>query len=373
MRDDLEEEFRRSSRARRPEPPGSSWRDRISDPRFRLLPSLRAATHGPAERSPRCARPSSSPAARPASAVPPPSASSPAAGTSSPQCASPPPTPIWTDLPSERAMARNLRRWLWKANVRRPELHVGTPTRKALTWHDLRATGATWMAVRGDDPLKIKQRCGHRTFSTTELYVREAEAVREGFGDPFPALPAALLGIAPNRPGRFSRSRSSQKQAVLGGVDGTRRRVDGALRSPAGAESRTMVWRRRLAAPQTERGGRDSNASRKCPQNIGNYAGSCARGASSIAPTRDRSRPLATSRDQSMDDIRVRTRSRPGRRCDRRPLGDCGGPCSRGDAKAQERRPGRRLILKAAVRYGRPANPREQGKLRPRPSRSSLA
>jgi hypothetical protein len=121
------------------------------------------------------------------------------------------------------------------------------------------------------------------------------------------------------------------------------------------------------------RGGRDSNASRKCPQNIGNYAGSCARGASSIAPTRDRSRPLATSRDQSMDDIRVRTRSRPGRRCDRRPLGDCGGPCSRGDAKAQERRPGRRLILKAAVRYGRPANPREQGKLRPRPSRSSLA
>jgi hypothetical protein len=127
------------------------------------------------------------------------------------------------DLPSERAMARNLRRWLWKANVRRPELHVGTPTRKSLTWHDLRATGATWMAVRGDDPLKIKQRCGHRTFSTTELYVREAEAVREGFGDPFPALPAALLGIAPNRLGRFSRSRSSQKQAVLSGVDGTRR------------------------------------------------------------------------------------------------------------------------------------------------------
>jgi integrase len=128
------------------------------------------------------------------------------------------------DLPSERAMARNLRRWLWKANVHRPELHEGSPTRKSLTWHDLRATGATWMAVRGDDPLKIKQRCGHTTFSTTELYVREAEAVREGFGDPFPALPPALLGIAPNRPGRFSRSRSSQKQAVLGGVDGTRTR-----------------------------------------------------------------------------------------------------------------------------------------------------
>jgi integrase len=75
-------------------------------------------------------------------------------------------------------MARNLRRWLWKAGVRRPELHQGSPTRKPLTWHDLRATGATWMAVRGDDPLKIKQRCGHASFTTTEIYIREAEAAR---------------------------------------------------------------------------------------------------------------------------------------------------------------------------------------------------
>ena len=48
--------------------------------------------------------------------------------------------------------------------------------------HDLRATGATWMAVRGDDPPKIKQRCGHSTFSTTEVYICEAEAVR-GVGE----------------------------------------------------------------------------------------------------------------------------------------------------------------------------------------------
>jgi hypothetical protein len=43
------------------------------------------------------------------------------------------------------------------------------------------------MVVRGDDPLKIKQRCGHTTFSTTELYIREAEAIREGFGIVVPA------------------------------------------------------------------------------------------------------------------------------------------------------------------------------------------
>jgi integrase len=98
-------------------------------------------------------------------------------------------------LPSERAMARNLRRWLWKAGVRRPALHESTPTSKNITWHDLRATGATWMAVRGDDALKIMQRCGHRDFGTTQLYVRDAEAVREGFGEVFPPLPDELLGI----------------------------------------------------------------------------------------------------------------------------------------------------------------------------------
>ncbi len=93
----------------------------------------------------------------------------------------------------EDHMARLVRQWLYAAGVRRPELHEGSPTRKPLTWHDLRATGVTWMAVRGDDPLKIKQRCGHATFSTTELYIREAEAVRDGFGEVFPPLPEALI------------------------------------------------------------------------------------------------------------------------------------------------------------------------------------
>jgi hypothetical protein len=49
------------------------------------------------------------------------------------------------------------------------------------------------MAVRGDDAHKIMQRCGHKSFSTTMLYVREGEAIREGFGDPFPPLPSCLV------------------------------------------------------------------------------------------------------------------------------------------------------------------------------------
>jgi hypothetical protein len=91
-------------------------------------------------------------------------------------------------------MSRDLRLWLASAGVTRPELHKGDAHRKPLTWHDLRATGLTWLAVRGDEPLKIKQRAGHSTFSTTEGYIREAEAVRDGFGNVFPPLPGPLFG-----------------------------------------------------------------------------------------------------------------------------------------------------------------------------------
>lgn len=105
---------------------------------------------------------------------------------------------VVTELWSERNMAAGFRRWLKRAGADRAELHCSTRTRKAIRFHDLRATGLTWMAVRGDDPLKIMQRAGHTDFQTTQLYVREAEAVRDGFGEVFPALPPTLLA-APNR------------------------------------------------------------------------------------------------------------------------------------------------------------------------------
>jgi hypothetical protein len=109
--------------------------------------------------------------------------------------------------------------------VTRSELHKPTSTRAPITCHDLRGTGATWMAVRRDDPLKIKRRCGHTTFATTEIYIRDAEAVREGFGDVFPSLPECLGG-----PGGFGpvlalaepKRRKSLKQAVPGTEGGTR-------------------------------------------------------------------------------------------------------------------------------------------------------
>jgi hypothetical protein len=83
-----------------------------------------------------------------------------------------------------------------------------------------------------DDPLKIMQRCGHRDYATTLRYVREAEAVREGFGEPFPALPARLIEPSPlpspPHGTLVARAESATESSAflddMSGVDGTRSR-----------------------------------------------------------------------------------------------------------------------------------------------------
>ncbi len=102
-----------------------------------------------------------------------------------------------TNLPDDQHLARWLRETLQWVGVASAELKA-SPTRKAITWHDLRATGITWRAIRGDDHLKIKGAAGHRNFSTTEGYIRAVEAVdRATFGEVFPVLPEALLKTEP--------------------------------------------------------------------------------------------------------------------------------------------------------------------------------
>jgi integrase len=85
-------------------------------------------------------------------------------------------------------LSRTFRRWLLVAGVDRAALHDRTDATRPITWHDLRASAATWAAVRGDQPLTIQRRCGHSSFSTTAIYIREAEILTEGFGEPFPAF-----------------------------------------------------------------------------------------------------------------------------------------------------------------------------------------
>jgi len=95
-------------------------------------------------------------------------------------------------MPRMRDLAEGLRSYLKVAGVVREELYLNDDTRKAIRWHDLRATGCTWMAVRGDEPLHIQHRAGHTSFGTTQLYIRQGEALRDGFGEVFPPLPMLL-------------------------------------------------------------------------------------------------------------------------------------------------------------------------------------
>ncbi len=96
-------------------------------------------------------------------------------------------------VPRGRRHACRLREHLKLAGVDRASLFINDATRKHITFHDLKATGVTWMAVRGDGRLRIMQRAAHKDFKTTLDYIRTAEALADGFGDVFPELPASLL------------------------------------------------------------------------------------------------------------------------------------------------------------------------------------
>ncbi len=87
-----------------------------------------------------------------------------------------------------------LHQHLLTAGVKRAALHDTSDTSNAIRYYDFRATGITWRAVRRDSPYEIMRHAGHRSFETTQGYIRTAYDVAEGFGEPFPELPAAVLG-----------------------------------------------------------------------------------------------------------------------------------------------------------------------------------
>jgi integrase len=118
-------------------------------------------------------------------------------------------------LPSETNHARGLRTYLMRAGVTRAELHAkGDKSRKQITAYDLRATGITWRAVRGDDPLKVMAAAGHKIFSTTQGYIREAEPIREGFGAVFPSIDSMLV-----TPELLRGAKYAQKQVPKEGLE----------------------------------------------------------------------------------------------------------------------------------------------------------
>ena len=99
-------------------------------------------------------------------------------------------------LPALQDLAARLRGWLRRAGVDREQLHKGTSVNKQLRWHDLRSTGATYLAVEGRSPIEIRDILGHTQTSMSDRYMRAAAVLRGGrFGEPFPPLPAAICRV----------------------------------------------------------------------------------------------------------------------------------------------------------------------------------
>lgn len=96
------------------------------------------------------------------------------------------------EIPRTSHSARGLRHDLKIAGIERAALYADDDTRKAVTFHDLRASGITWRAVRGDNAIEIQLCAGHTDLNTTQHYIRSAASLRSAFGEVFPVLPADL-------------------------------------------------------------------------------------------------------------------------------------------------------------------------------------
>lgn len=99
-------------------------------------------------------------------------------------------------FPDRFHLAAQLRADLLTAGVRREALHVKRKGARVMRFHDLRATGITYLALRGDSDNTVRDRAGHDDFKTTQEYIRRGQhAAGADIGDPFAALPTQLLGL----------------------------------------------------------------------------------------------------------------------------------------------------------------------------------
>ncbi len=97
-------------------------------------------------------------------------------------------------MPPPEDRAELLRKDLLTVGVSRAALHIeGDPLRRAINFHDLRDTGLTMMAVRGDSPIVIQWAGGHTDFKTTQGYIDRGRVEARRIGAPLPPLPPELV------------------------------------------------------------------------------------------------------------------------------------------------------------------------------------
>lgn len=93
-----------------------------------------------------------------------------------------------------RELSATLRAHLRRSGCARADLYADDDGRRPLTFHDLRATGITWLAMRGESGPNIMERVGHLHLTTTERYIRRGRLLARASGERvFPPLPPGLL------------------------------------------------------------------------------------------------------------------------------------------------------------------------------------
>ncbi len=101
---------------------------------------------------------------------------------------------VFASMPPAEEMAKRLRKYLGWAGCTRSALFADDATRRHMTWHDLRHTGACWRLMRGDTAKQVQRAGGWKKADMLDTYANEVETFEsvETFGTPFPEVGPAV-------------------------------------------------------------------------------------------------------------------------------------------------------------------------------------
>lgn len=101
--------------------------------------------------------------------------------------------PIVASTPS-KTLPTLYRDFLIAASIDAPAFFVETSTHLMIDFRSLRDSGITWRFLAGERSEVVQREAGHEHISTTLGYAKEVQDRQGRFGEPFPPLPAELIG-----------------------------------------------------------------------------------------------------------------------------------------------------------------------------------
>jgi integrase len=187
------------------------------------------------------------------------------------------------ELPPEEELALYFRETILRvAGLTREALFADDQLRRPITFHDLRATGITWRIMRGDNHTLVQATAGHKSFAATEDYINAASLRGKSVGQPFPPIPAIVLGGSERRPFAATDSVAGNRSetAQPGGADGTDPACPAAVPQPSRKPCNHLESASKIATPT----GIENGNSSKNPAKTGHFRSSVPQDAVGRAP-----------------------------------------------------------------------------------------